>query len=52
MNKSYCDEVLENLTTFVTVGYAIRERRDKQRIAFLAVKDHLLRATKLSLKGT
>ena len=41
MNKSYDDEVSENLTTFVTecifVGYAIRERRGKQTIALLAV---------------
>ena len=35
MNKSYCDEVSENLTVFVTecifVDYAIRERRGKQK---------------------
>ena len=41
MNKSYCDEVSENLTPFVTkcifVGYAIRERRGKQTIAYLVV---------------
>ena len=41
MNKIYCDEVSENLTTLVTwcifVGYAIRERKGKQTIAFLAV---------------
>ena len=40
MNKSYCDEVLENLTAYVTecifVGYVIKERRGKQTIAFLA----------------
>ena len=41
MNKSYCNEIRENLTTFVTecifVSYKIRERRGKQTIAFLAV---------------
>ena len=41
MNKSYCDEISENLTKFVTegtfVGYTIKERRGKQTIAFLAV---------------
>ena len=37
MNESYCDEVSEHLTTFVTVGNARRERRYKQKIAFLAV---------------
>ena len=41
MNKSYCDEISENLTEFVTegtfVGYTIKERRGKQTIAFLAV---------------
>ena len=36
MNESYCDEVSENLTTFVIVGNARRER-SKQRIAFFAV---------------
>ena len=40
MNKSYCDEVSQNLTTSVTecifVGYT-RERRDKQTITFLVV---------------
>ena len=55
MNKRYCDEILENVTTFVTecifVGYAIRERRGKQTIAFLVVLGYyLLRATKLSPK--
>ena len=38
MNKSYCDEVSQNLTTSVTecifVSYT-RERRDKQTITFL-----------------
>ena len=41
MSKSYCDEVLENLFTFVTVcifvGYTIGERRGIQTIAFLSV---------------
>ena len=41
MNKSYCDEVSENLTPFITecifVGFAIRERWGKQTIAFLSV---------------
>ena len=37
MNESYCDDVSENLTTLVTVDNARRERRCKQRIAFLAV---------------
>ena len=37
MNESYCDDVSENLTTLVTVDNARRERRRKQRIAFLAV---------------
>ena len=41
MNKSYCDEVSENLTVFVTecifVDYAIREGRVKQTVAFLTV---------------
>ena len=40
MNKTYCDEILKNLTISVTecifVGYAIR-RRSKQTIAFLAL---------------
>ena len=40
MNKSYCDEVSQNLTTSVTecifVSYT-RERRDKQTITFLVV---------------
>ena len=34
MNKSYCDEMWENLAPFLTecifVGYTIRERRGKQ----------------------
>ena len=41
MNKTYCDEVSENLAAFLTecifVGYAIRERRGEQTIAFFAV---------------
>ena len=37
MNKSYYDEVSENLFTFVTVGNARKERRCKQKIAFLGV---------------
>ena len=37
MSESYCDEVSENLITFVTVGNARKERRCKQKIAFLAV---------------
>ena len=37
MNESYCDEVSENLTTFVTVGAARKETRCKQKIAFLSV---------------
>ena len=41
MNKSHCDKISENLTTFVTecvlMGYTIREKRDKQTIAFLAL---------------
>ena len=37
MNESYCDDVSENLTTLVTVDNARRERRCKQRTAFLAV---------------
>ena len=37
MNESYRDEVSENLAAFVTVGNARRERRCKQKIAFLAV---------------
>ena len=41
MNKSYCDAISENLTKFVSkcifVGYAIKERKGKQTIAFLAV---------------
>ena len=37
MNESYCDEISENLTTFVTVGNARWERRCKQKITFLAV---------------
>ena len=36
MNESYCDEVSENLTTFLTVGNAKKERRCKQKMAFLA----------------
>ena len=40
MNKSYCDEVSENLTAFVTecifVDYVVKERRGKQKVAFLA----------------
>ena len=36
MNESYCDEVSENLTTSVILGNARRERRCKQKIAFLA----------------
>ena len=41
MNKSYCHEVSENITTFVTecifLEYTIRERRGKQTIAILSV---------------
>ena len=37
MNKSYCDEIWEKQTTFVTMCYAIIERRGKQKIAFLEV---------------
>ena len=37
MNESYRDEVSENLAAFVIVGKARRERRCKQKIAFLAV---------------
>ena len=41
MNKSYCDEVSENVAAFVTectfVGYAVREARGKETKAFLAV---------------
>ena len=37
MNESYCDEVSENLVKFITAGNARRERRCKQKIAFLAV---------------
>ena len=41
MNKSYCDEIPEDLTKFVTecifVGYTIKEGRGKQTIAFLIV---------------
>ena len=37
MNESYRDEVSENLTSFITAGNARRERRCKQKIAFLAV---------------
>ena len=41
MNKSYCDEFSENLTTFVTkcisVGCTIKEKIGKQAITFLAV---------------
>ena len=37
MNESYCDEVSENLITFVTVGNAGKEGRCKQKIAFLGV---------------
>ena len=41
MNETYCDEVSENLTTLVTVGNA------KRGLVY-----YLIRATKLSLKGT
>ena len=41
MNKSYCDKISENLTTFVTecifVGYTMRERKGNQTIEFLTV---------------
>ena len=41
MNNSYYEEVSENLITFETecifVGYNIKERRNKQTIALLAV---------------
>ena len=37
MNEKYCDEVSENLITFVTVANARKEGRCKQKIAFLAV---------------
>ena len=41
MNKSYCDEISENLYTFKTefvfLGDTIRERRGQQTIALLAV---------------
>ena len=36
MNESYCDEVSENLMTFVIVGNARRER-SKLKIAYFAV---------------
>ena len=41
MNKSYCGEISENITRFVTecifVGDTTKERKGKQTIAFLAV---------------
>ena len=54
MNKSYCDEVSETLTTFVTecifVGYTIRGRKGKQKKHFLRLLGLLF--ISLSLKGT
>ena len=41
MNKSYCGEISENITKFVTecifLGDTVKEKRGKQAIAFPAV---------------
>ena len=54
MNETYCNKVSENLPTLVTVSNARRARRCKQKnsISCSHLVYYLLRATKLSLKGT
>ena len=53
MNEKYCDEVSENLITFVTVDNARKEGKCKQKnsISCSYLVYYLLKTTKLSLKG-